>query len=418
MSITWKIFAKEVLEARRDRSLLVHLVLVPVFMYPLLGFGAWQVFQIIQGASEGREEIAWVDPSLPAALRDSLQLDESLRLIDAPPVLLEALAYEDAQTIREYRSELDSLSLDALVLYEPSARGERLRIAYDSSREGSDATESTLEDAAEVYLESRRLAEAEGLGLSDKDLRPLSYEVENTSSSSQVARYVLSIMLPLLLVLMLPQGAYYTALDTVVGERERGTLETLLSSPATRQQILVGKFLFVTLSSLLTFSLNLLSLALFLGFALQLMGLEASLSFSLNPADLVVVMLSALLVAAFLAAAMMVLAVPCKNYREGQSALMPLFLVSSLSGLVVATQGDSFPTWLALIPVVNVAALVRETLRGELDWNMVVLTLSSLALLTSASLMIAARVGRREDILFDANLSLRRLLRREERSSA
>jgi len=418
MSTSWNILSKEILEARRDRSLLLHLIVVPLFMYPLLGFGAWQVFMIMQGASEGRENQVWVDPQLPLALRDSLDARDDLDLLLAPSELLAAVASEDANAIRAFRAERESLRVDAVVSYESAPDRDQFRIAYDSSRERSESTQGTLEDLIEEYLESRRVAIAGDLGLSALDLRPLEYEVEDTASKGQLARYVLSLLLPMLLVLMLPQGAYYTTLDTVVGERERGTFETLLSSPATRQQILTGKFLYITFSSLLTFTLNLLSLSLFLGFALNLMGLENSAGFSLNPADLILILLAALLVASFLAAAMMVVAVPCRNYREGQSALMPLFLVPALSGLVVATQGDSFPTWLALVPVVNVAALVRESLRGALDLGMAAMSLGSLALLTVLTLALAARVGRREDILFDANLTLRRLLRREERSSA
>ena len=145
------------------------------------------------------------------------------------------------------------------------------------------------------------------------------------------------------------------------------------------------------------------------------MGLQSAIGLQLSPSDLLLVVCVALLTAAFLSAAMMVAAVPSQNYREGQSALMPLYLLPALAGLVMAAQGDVLSPALSLIPVVNVAVLLREAIRGQFELRLALLSLGSLAVLTALLLNFAARIGRREEILFDSSLKLRRLLGRKRR---
>ncbi len=419
-SITMKqalrILKKESREALRDRSLVVHLFLIPLFLYPFLGFSAWQVFLLIQGATERASSLVYLDPSLPTELSDSLRTSQNLHFAPLPEEGWIAQVKDRGQEFRRLREESPKDPPEAVVLNEPGAKGERFLVLYDSSRDRSASARRTLAEGIRDYVQRKREALGRSVGMSAGDMAPLLINPTDTASRSQVSSYVLSLLVPVLLVIMLPQGAYYATLDTVVGERERGTLETLVTSPLTRGEILLGKFLFVTLSSVVSFLLNFASLALFLSFALRLMGLQSALGLQLSPSELLLVVCVALLTAAFLSAAMMVAAVPSKNYREGQSALMPLYLLPALAGLVMAAQGDVLSPVLSLIPIVNVAVLLREAIRGQFELGLALLSMASLAVLTALLLSFAARIGQREEILFDSSLNLRRLLGRQRRA--
>jgi sodium transport system permease protein len=411
-----RILRKESREALRDRSLVVHLFLIPLFLYPFLGFSAWQVFLLIQGATEKTSNLVYLDEKLPAALVDSLKTQENLHFAPLP----QRANFDEGKNFRQQFRDLREVSgsdpLQAVVLRESEPGIQKFIVLFDSSRDRSARAKSQLSEVLNEYVEHQRNELGRSAGMSAGDLEPLVISAKDTASKRQVGSYVLSLLVPVLLVIMLPQGAYYSTLDTVVGERERGTLETLVTSPLTRGEILLGKFLFVTLSSLVSFLLNFASLAIFLAFALKLMGLQTAFNLQLGLGEALLVVGVALLTSAFLAAAMMIAAVPCKNYREGQSALMPLYLIPALAGIVIAAQGDQLSTVFALIPVVNVAALLRETIRGHFDLQLALLSLGSLTLLTALFLGYAARIGRREEILFDPGLTLRRLLRGQRRT--
>ena len=410
-----RILKKESREALRDRSLVVHLVLIPLFLYPFLGFAAWQVFLLIQGANEKASSLVYLDPSLPTELGDSLRTSQNLHFASLPEAARLAEERTQVQEFRRLHAGHPKDPPEAVVLRQPDSQGERFLVLYDSSRDRSVSARRRVAEVITDYVHRKQEALGRAVGMSAGDLAPLAISTTDTASKSQVSSYVLSLLVPVLLVIMLPQGAYYATLDTVVGERERGTLETLVTSPLTRGEILLGKFFFVTLSSLVSFLLNFASLALFLSFALRLMGLQSAIGLQLSPGDLLLVVCVALLTAAFLSAAMMVAAVPSQNYREGQSALMPLYLLPALAGLVMAAQGDVLSPTLSLIPVVNVAVLLREAIRGQFELRLALLSLGSLAVLTALLLNFAARIGRREEILFDSSLNLRRLLGRQRR---
>ena len=117
-----------------------------------------------------------------------------------------------------------------------------------------------------------------------------------------------------------------------------------------------------------------------------------------------------------LGAVMMVLAAPAKSYREGQALLMPAYMIAAFSGMFVSFAGDDFTTREALIPIVNVAALLKTVFRGEIPMVPALMTFAELVLLAMIGIGVAARLARTETLFFDDNLNLRRLLRLAGRS--
>jgi ABC-type Na+ efflux pump permease subunit len=112
----------------------------------------------------------------------------------------------------------------------------------------------------------------------------------------------------------------------------------------------------------------------------------------------------------------MVLAAPASSYREGQALLMPAYLVAAFSGMFVSFAGDEFAVRQALIPVVNVAALLKTTFRGEIPFVPTLITFVELVALGAVGIAVAARLARTETLFFDDNLNLRRLFRLAGRS--
>ena len=221
----------------------------------------------------------------------------------------------------------------------------------------------------------------------------------------------------MILLLMLGLGSFYAALDTVVGERERGTMETILTSPLRRSEVLVGKYLYVVLASVTALVLNLASMTLFLGFVLKLLDLGDQIQVDVGLRAIVLILVTAVLTAGFLAAALMVIAAPCRTYREGQAVLSPFYFLTFLPGVIVSASRDSFHLKQAAIPLLNSAALFKSVLEGEAPAGPIALTLAVLAVTTVAALAFASRIVGREDVYLDPQMTLRQLLTGKRRTS-
>lgn len=410
-----RVLRKELLEARRDRNLILQLVIVPLLLYPILGFAGIQVSLVARGAAEKINTVVLVDADAPYGVRARLDSLAGYEILVTPEELDPAGAPGSAADFRRARQTwtLTPRSPSARLAWWHGANSETdsAAVFFDQSRDRSVQARAEILAVLEVVRDSMIAVEATGLGLDKVDLAPVVTTVEDTSSARERGRWILSMVLPVFLMLMLPQGAYYAALDTVVGERERGTIETILTSPLDRSDILLGKFLYVVMWSVTAFLLNLVGLLIFVHFALEFLALPVALELSLAPAQIAVATVAMILLAVVLGAVMMVLGAPARNYREGQALLMPAYLVAAFSGMFVSFAGDDFTMREALIPVVNVAALLKTTFRGEIPLQPALVTFAELTLLATLCIWLAARLSRNESLFFDENLNLRRILR-------
>ena len=424
-----RVLRKEIREATRDRNLVVNLVLVPLFLYPLVGFGAFQAIQIIQGISERRATLVGTLGDVPAAVFDSLSAPEKRAVAAAPAELAAALRRGDATAFRAWRlaaQESDELPPEALLVWPEGgeaiageagtdgaavAAADSAEVWFDRSRDRSTDAKAAIVDAFDSWRRARSLVDLAAVGLGESDLEPWPIEEENTASASEIGSYVLSLVLPMVLLLMLAMGTFYAGLDTVVGERERGTLETLLVSPLKRGEIILGKYLWVLLASVTTMVLNLASMAFFLGFVLKLIDSEEKIQVGIAPSAFVLILVTAILTAALVSAVLMVAAIPARSYREGQATLTPLYLLILVPGLVVASSAAPFTWRHALVPLLNSTALFEAALEGSAEATPVAVTWIVLAVATAIALRVAARIVAREDVYLENEMSLRELLR-------
>jgi sodium transport system permease protein len=415
-----RVLRKELLEARRDRNLVLQLVIVPLLLYPILGFAGLQVSLVARGAAEKIDTVVLVDADAPYEVRAKLDALDGYQIFVTPEEFDPSGApgtVDDFRAAREAWTTTERAPSARLAWWHgPNSATDSAAVFYDRSRDRSETARGELMALLSAVRDSMIGAEAEALGLSEVDLAPAVATIEDTSSPSERGRWILSMMLPIFLMLMLPQGAFYATLDTVVGERERGTFETILTSPLDRQEILLGKFIYVVLWSVAAFLLNLAGLLIFVHFALGLLNFPGALEISLAPEQVVVATIAMVLLAVILGALMMVLAAPARTYREGQALLMPAYMIAAFSGMFVSFAGDQFTIREALIPVVNVAGLLKTVFRGEVPLIPALVTFAELIVLAVIGIGVAARLARTETLFFDENLNLRRLLRLAGRS--
>jgi sodium transport system permease protein len=212
-------------------------------------------------------------------------------------------------------------------------------------------------------------------------------------------------------------GAIYPAMDITAGEKERGTMETLLCSPVARLDLVLGKFLLVLTGSLASMFFVVASMAgsALLGGALffgssgaaaagalppgTAAGGMGSLP-SIDPLGLAGVFAMVLPVAVLFSAVALTVSLFAKSYKEAQSYLGPLIVVVLVPGMIAALPGTELTARTALIPLLNLSLVCKEMLSGSWPWGYIALIFGSSSLYAAGALALAVRMFNREDVLF------------------
>lgn len=247
------------------------------------------------------------------------------------------------------------------------------------------------------------------------------------AQEDQVAANVWSKLFPAMLVVMALTGAFYPAIDLGAGEKERGTMETLLISPARRVEVVMGKFITIMIFSICTALLNLVSMGLTGSHMASMMGSGMSSTASLEfPAVSSLIWLVLLLIplAALFSALCLALATFARSTKEGQYYLTPLLMV--VMGMTVFSMSPAVeikPLY-SVLPVVNVALLLKGLLLNSgQSPDLIVYTIPVLASSIGYSFLAlwwAIELYSSEDVLFreaeklDLRHWLRKLLRTKD----
>jgi sodium transport system permease protein len=429
-----QVFRKDGLEILRDRRTLFVNIVLPLLLYPLMLLFGLQVYQLtlLQKEEQPLLLLAGVPAELASALaqapapgtaapapapvpeievgprqarppRDGMATrpataQESAALLPAAvheweeddqpaapsaPAGAPAGPSLDAQALAVLR---DHHAVAALVRLEDRDGRQRLALVLDDANRRADAVATAVQDAVHAYSErlvERRLDQAH---LPRTTAHPLRAEILDVAPRAQAIRTRLSGTLPLLLVVLAASGAFFPALDLLSGERERGTLESLLSLPVRRRDIFLGKLLVACAAAAASVLLNLLSVGITVVVATHhLAGAHGSavsglFSVSLGALALCAVVLLPLTVT--LAATALAVTGLASTSKEAQNYLTPFFLVVFVLSMVCLIPGTKPSVILDLVPVVGPVLALKESLQAEaLPWLHLALTgAASLAL--------------------------------------
>ncbi len=222
--------------------------------------------------------------------------------------------------------------------------------------------------------------------------------------------FSLAALIPLILVLMTVTGAVYPAIDLTAGERERGTLETLMAAPVPRLSILLAKFFAVWTVAIFTALLNLIGMAITVWtFQLEsfLLG-EGGFSVS------VIFKIFGLLVlfAAFFSAVMLAVTSFARSFKEAQAYLIPMILLSLGPGLLAMNPDLSLNGVRSIVPMVNVLLLGRDVISQQVQLLPAIFAVGSTLLYAIVAIRFAAQRFGADNILYANQGSLGDLIAR------
>ncbi len=235
------------------------------------------------------------------------------------------------------------------------------RARSDLSRRASEAFSSILLGVREELRDSVFLA----AGFPVDRSRVAVTRAENVASPAQEAGAFLGLALTPFLILLMLGGGSIVAADAISGEKERGTLETLLTSAAQRNEIVRAKLLAVVVVGMAVVVINVANLLVYS--TLGVLDLPSQLAVSLSALDLVLLLILIVPLTVLVGSALLLLSGISNSYKEYQTYFFPVFLVFLIPSLAALIPGMELRSAIALVPIAGVGVAVRDLLLGEVD---------------------------------------------------
>jgi sodium transport system permease protein len=409
------IFFREVRDQLRDRRTMFTIVVLPILLYPLLGMSFLQVAQFMKRHPTtvqviGAEDLPQAPPLLvPDEQTEALTFAESLCGTPEDAALLDVAvqprsefsAADDQAVAAAARAAIGSGECDA-VLYFPVEFAERLRQAQlaanepepegDKEAAGDESAEPAELPQPLVFFDAAqdksRMAHDRVAAVlrawrtemvrdqldpeqaSNAKVEPFIVERQDVARDAQRRAAMWSRILPFIVLVWALTGAFYPAIDLCAGEKERGTLETLLSSPAMRGEIVWGKLLAIMLFSMATSLLNLASMGitgtLLIG-QLQILDANAG-GLHIGPPPLATMgwlLLGLVPISALFSALALAIAALARSTKEGQYYLLPLMLITMPLMILPMLPAAELDLGSSLIPVTGMLLLLRALMEGH-----------------------------------------------------
>lgn len=407
----WALYRLELTGASRERNVLLYVLFIPLLLYPLMVWFTMTTLSFLIGMSE-RQVCSITLVGLPAQMSD-FPMHLKRQFPD--------WTVEKADNGRSNATSPKSVTPDSIAEI-PDLRvsfgGEPtspIVAEFDGSSTRSVNCKEKFSNFFRVYQDYWLEQQALQAGHSLQKIQPFSLSFQNRAKPQDMGKFMLGILLPFTLVIILSLGGMYSAIDCTAGERERGCWETTLTLAVPHSDIILAKYAYVTTMSFVAGLLNLASMTLSLRSFIAPLSLDLAnqMTMSFPMRTLPVVILGTFLLSALLSALMLLLSGLARTFREGQSLVSPLFLSMLLPTTMVLDTSLELNHSTALIPVVNIALLWRESIQSKTDPEFALISAAVTALCVLICLYLAQLLMRRETLLLEGGFpSIRQLFRK------
>lgn len=403
------IYLKELKDSLRDRRTLISMVVVPTFLMPIIMFAAGTVMsKVVRQAREEATSLVILGGADSPGVVSALKADPKFRIVETKEDYRMLVSEKRVRLAVEIPTGFEA----ALKSGEPKTVTFYHYEGEMKSGMGVGEAERFFRSLREKTVESRLAAR----GLSGDLIKPFETKRQNVAPPAKVGGNIIGGLVPYIIILLCFTGAMYPAIDLTAGEKERGTMETLLCSPVHRVNIVLGKFLMVMTASLATIALTLTSTSVTIiagGSMLAGGGAKVAASAAkagagtgfvpvIDPAGILGVFAMIAPVAILFAALLLTISLAAKSYKEAQSYVSPMIIVVILPAMMGMMPGVELSAKTALIPILNVCLACKEMLSGVWHWNYIALIFGSTAVFAAAAIALCVRMFNREDVIFRA----------------
>lgn len=395
MKKTLVIFKKEIKDILRDRRTIVMMVIIPLLVLPLL-------MNLVVGISisQARKaearilKVGLIANGCAAEFRARLQKQTDM-------TIREDIKGDDIKNL------IDKKEVDIALVFDPdfdrqikAQKSGGVKLYYKLSSENEIAKRRIVKLINEFKDELIALR-LQGLNLDRSFVDAVEItEFDLSSTKEKIGEYVGG-FLPYIFVIFCFMGAMYPAIDLAAGEKERATIETLLASPASRLEIVLGKFLVVTLAGVITAAISILGIYLSIKRTREIPPDIFKELIRIVEWKSIFLLLSLLIpMCVLFAAVLLSISIFARSFKEAQSAMAPMNFIVIVPAAIGLVPGIKLNTLTALIPILNVSLATKQIIAGSIQLGLLLEVYLSLFFLAGLSLYFCIQWFKRESVIF------------------
>lgn len=393
------VYRKELTEALRDRRTLITMVIVPLLVFPLfsVGFGA-AISALIGKAKEETPRVMVMGGDDSPAVLAGLKKVPKIQIVPLEQNWQEQVINKQVPVVVEIPQGFERNLAD---------QKEQTILIHDY--EGDLKSETAKEKIEKHFTEYRDSIVKDRLAARNLPvtvLKPFEVKPHNVAPPEKSGGALFfGGFIAYIVVFLCLNGGMHPAMDLTAGEKERGTMETILSSPISRAHLVLGKFLLVFTTALVTAGLSVISMGISFAIANSLhtkpiQAGEADTSLHIGFGAALSVFIMAVPLAVLFSSVLITIATFAKTYKEAQSYITPLLFLVIIPAIAAMLPGVELTLKLALVPVLNVSLLCKELVIGTYHWNYIAIIFTSTCVYAAAALFIAIKMFQRESVLF------------------
>ena len=373
------ILKKELRELFRDKKSLAMMLIIPIFI-PLLVIGMSALFesQVSKDVSEYNK------------------IGFAYEMTDVEKSIAEEMDIEIVNgNDEELKQKYDEGEIDLYITKQDNK--------YIINTDGSDNStfaSSLMETYFNTYKQYLQQSYLQENNINpDEVLNIITVEENMIEQDTYFADYIKNYAF-LFIMMAITVSATYPATDTTAGERERGTLETLLTFPIKSKDIIVGKFLGVTVSSIITGIVSLILMLISLVYVNGAFEIYKDTNLMLSTSSLIFTIVVIIAYSLLVSGLCIAIASKSKTFKEAQSALTPLTFICFFPGMIAFMAGVSSSPLLSLVPFLNFTLLFQDIVVGNIDIvNILLMSLSTIVII-SLVLVVIIKQYKSEKVLF------------------
>ena len=354
----WNILKKELRELFRDKKSLAMMLIIPIFI-PLLVIGMSALFeaQVSKDVSEyNKIGFAYEMSEIEKSIAEEMNIE----IINGNE--------------EELKQKYDEGEIDLYITKQDNK--------YVINTDGSDNSTfasglmETYFNTYKQYLQQSYLQENNINP--DEVLNIITIEENVLEQDNYFANYIKNYAF-LFIMMAITVSATYPATDTTAGERERGTLETLLTFPIKSKDIIIGKFLGVTVSSIITGIISLILAIIALMVTKNMFSIYEGVDTMFSPITTIFAVIVIIAYSFFISGLCIAIASTSKTFKEAQSALTPLTFISFFPGMIAFMMGITTTPILSIVPFINFTLIFTDINNGTIDvWNILLMAISTI----------------------------------------
>ena len=400
----FEVYKKELKELLRDKKTLMFVVALPVLIFPIIF--AVMAFISSQAALEADQKVntyVIINGEYAPEFTNKVFYHKSFELYKGSKTF---------STIEELKAGVTAGDID-MGIYLPSNAEDTLDSGEQSKWEVvfNDAKSinflfDRVKELAQEYSDVLQAKKLKSFGIEESTHRAILTPIEvvkvDTADKRENLGEKIGGFLPYLLIPLVLMGATYPAIDLGAGEKERGTLETLLLTPITRTELVLGKFITLLTTSIASTTITVVSMGCWVAVALAFADLDfIKTAFStLAVTDLLMIFVLLLPLAAIFSSLALAISIYARTFKEAQNYMAPLSMGVFFPIIISIMPNMELTAKTAFIPVTNVALAIKDIIKGTVDYTFVGLIFLATALIAGALLAFCVKWFNREDVLF------------------